>query len=331
MMLAPITIAIHTFGQDGRKQLVADVRAGLAGKPRSLPPRWFYDERGSALFEAITRLPEYYLTRTEAEILSRVAGDVVDATHPEMIVELGAGSAEKTRILIEAGLRDRLSSFVPFDVSEQMLQDSARRLATDFPSLSVYAVVGSFGEHLDRVPRHGKRLVVFLGSTVGNFDDEELTEFLASVRLLLQPGDSFLIGIDLLKDEGELLAAYNDTQGVTAQFNLNVLRVVNRELDADFDLEGFEHVALFNRERSRIEMYLRALRDQRVRIPGADLWAEFCAGELLLTEISTKFTRESIQSRLAASGLSVARWYTDPESRFAVCLCFGPETEEGRR
>jgi L-histidine N-alpha-methyltransferase len=163
MILAPITIAIHTFGQDSRDQLVTDVRAGLARTPRSLPPRWFYDERGSALFEAITRLPEYYLTRTEAGILRRVADEVVGAAHPEMIVELGAGSAEKTTILIEAGLRDRLSCFVPFDVSEEVLQQTARRLATDFPRLSIYALVGSFGEHLDRVPRHGRRLVVFLG------------------------------------------------------------------------------------------------------------------------------------------------------------------------
>ena len=201
-----------------------------------------------------------------------------------------------------------------------MLQDSARRLATDFPSLSVYAVVGSFGEHLDRVPRHGKRLVVFLGSTVGNFDDEELTEFLASVRLLLQPGDSFLIGIDLLKDEGELLAAYNDAQGVTAQFNLNVLRVVNRELDADFDLEGFEHVALFNRERSRIEIYLRSRRGQSVSIPGADLVVHFEPGELLRTEISVKFTRESIERELCDSGLRPIRWYSDDAKRFALSL-----------
>jgi L-histidine N-alpha-methyltransferase len=329
MILAPITIAIHTFGQDSRDQLVTDVRAGLARTPRSLPPRWFYDERGSALFEAITRLPEYYLTRTEAGILRRVADEVVGAAHPEMIVELGAGSAEKTTILIEAGLRDRLSCFVPFDVSEEVLQQTARRLATDFPRLSIYALVGSFGEHLDRVPRHGRRLVVFLGSTVGNFDDEELTDFLASVRRLIHPGDAFLMGLDLVKDERELLAAYNDAQGITAEFNLNVLRVVNRELDADFDIDAFEHVAIFNRELSRMEMYLRARSHQRVRIPGADLSVEFAAGELLHTEISTKFTRESIQSRLAAAGLSVARWYTDPAARFAVCLCFGPETEEG--
>jgi L-histidine N-alpha-methyltransferase len=331
MILAPITIAIHTFGQDTRDQLVADVRAGLARTPKSLPPRWFYDERGSTLFDAITRLPEYYLTRTEAGILTRVADDVIGAARPEMIVELGAGSAEKTTILIEAGLRDRLSCFVPFDVSEDVLQQTARRLATDFPRLSVYALVGSFGEHLDRVPRHGQRLVVFLGSTVGNFDDDELTDFLTSVRHLLHPGDSFLMGVDLVKEERELLAAYNDAQGVTAQFNLNVLRVVNRELDADFDVDAFEHVAIFNRERSRIEMYLRAHGEQRVRIPAADLSVEFADGELLLTEISTKFTKESIQDRLAAAGLSVARWYTDPEARFAVCLCFGQGTEEGWR
>lgn len=320
MILAPITIAIHSFGQDARRQLIADVRTGLTRSPKSMPPRWFYDEHGSHLFDAITRLPEYYLTRAEVQILEEVAADVVAAARPEMIVELGAGSSEKTTILIEAGLRDRLSCFVPFDVSEAVLLQAARRLATDFPKLSVYALVGSFHEHLDRIPRQGRRLVVFLGSTVGNFDDEELDAFLASVGGLLEPGDALLIGVDLVKDEGQLLAAYNDSQGVTADFNLNLLRVLNRELSADFDLDGFDHVAVFNRERSRIEMYLRSRRPQRVIIPGAELSVEFGRGEMLQTEISTKFSRESIERRLRQSGLAIAGWYTDAEKQFALSL-----------
>jgi L-histidine N-alpha-methyltransferase len=322
MILAPITIAIHTFGSDARQQLIDDVRSGLTRPRKSLRPRWFYDDRGSSLFDAITHLPEYYLTRTEDAILRSVADEVVAATRPETIVELGAGSAEKTRALIQAGIRDRVSCFVPFDVSETTLQLTARRLASEFRSLAIYAVVGSFGEHLDRLPRHGRQLVVFLGSTIGNFEDQEMVEFLGSVRRLLQPGDAFLLGVDLVKDESQLVAAYNDAQGVTAEFNLNVLRVLNQELGAGFRVEAFEHHAVFNRELSRMEMYLRARERQRVAIPGAGLTVDFESGELLMTEICAKFSRHSIEQRLGASGLSVARWYTDPREWFAVCLCF---------
>jgi len=318
--LAPITIAIHTFGRELRDDLVRDVRAGLGADPKSLPPRWFYDERGSELFEAITRLPEYYQTRTETAILREAAPDVIARVRPEALVELGAGSAEKTRLLIEPAIRDRLSCFVPFDISEAFLQQAARRLAADFPGLAVYAVVGDFSMHVDRVPRHGQQLVVFLGSTIGNFEDEQRAVFLRQVRDLLQPGDAFLLGVDLVKDEAELVAAYDDAAGVTAEFNLNVLRVLNRELGADFDLGAFEHVATFDRERSRIEMRLRTHGPRRVTIPGAEMVVEFAAGEALLTEISVKFTRESIQRELEAAGMDVARWYTDPRQRFALAL-----------
>jgi L-histidine Nalpha-methyltransferase len=320
MTLAPITIAIHTFGRDARAELVADVREGLRSRPRSLPPRWFYDERGSELFEEITRLPEYYQTRTEAAILASAAPEVMSAVRPESMVELGAGSAAKTRLLIEAGLRDRLTCFVPFDISEAFLQQTARRLATDFPGLSVYAVVGDFTAHVERVPRHGRQLVIFLGSTLGNLDDEPRRLFLRAVRRLLEPGDAFLLGVDLRKSERELVAAYDDERGVTAAFNLNVLHVLNRELDAGFDLDGFEHVALFNRERSRIEMHLRSRRAQSVRIPGAAMEVRFEAGELLMTEISVKFTREAIERELLESGLRPSRWFTDPAERFALSL-----------
>jgi len=318
---APITIAIHTFGREVRDDLVRDVRAGLRADPKSLPPRWFYDERGSELFEAITRLPEYYQTRTETAILREVAPEIVARVRPEALVELGAGSAEKTRLLIEPAVRDRLTCFVPFDISEAFLQQTARRLATDFPGLAVYAVVGDFSLHVDRVPRYGQQLVAFLGSTIGNFDDDQRARFLRQVHALLCPGDAFLLGVDLVKDETELVAAYDDAAGVTAEFNLNVLRVLNRELGANFDLGAFEHVASFDHERSRIEMRLRARTAQRVTIPQAAMAVDFAAGEALLTEISVKFTRDSIQRELETSGLGLARWYTDPRERFALCLC----------
>ena len=321
MTLAPITIAIHTFGRELRDDLDRDVRAGLRGSPKSLPPRWFYDEHGSELFEAITRLPEYYQTRTETAILADAAGDLIARVRPEALVELGAGSAAKTRLLIEAGLRDRLSCFVPFDISEAFLQQTARRLAADFPGLAIYAVVGDFAMHVDRVPRHGRQLVVFLGGTIGNFDDRQRREFLRRVRQLLQPGDAFLLGVDLVKDEAELVAAYDDASGVTAQFNRNVLRVLNRELGADFDVDAFEHVAVYNAERSRIEMHLRARAGQRVTIPLAEMVVEFAAGESLLTEISVKFTRDSLEREMEAGGLRLAGWHSDPRERFALCLC----------
>ena len=321
MSLAPLTIAIHTFGQDARDELIADVRTGLTATPKTVPPRWFYDDRGSELFEAITRLPEYYLTRTEASILARAADDIVSAVRPQALVELGAGSSEKTRCLIEAGRRHGLSCFLPFDISEDFLQRAARQVAAEFPGLNVYAMVGAFADHLDRVPRHGRQLIVFLGSTIGNFDDAERLAFLGGVRRLLQPGDAFLLGIDLVKPKEELVAAYDDAAGVTAAFNRNLLRVLNRELGADFDPDGFEHEVLFSHAHSRIEMHLRARRRQHVRIPSAALQVDFEAGERMRTEISVKFTREAIERDLGHGGLRIACWYADAAERFALCLC----------
>jgi len=330
MIPAPVTIAIHTFGQDAREDLIADVRAGLTATPKTLPPRWLYDERGSELFEAITQLPEYYLTRVEAEILRRVASEVIAAVAPEELVELGSGSARKTRTLIDAARGGRLGFFVPVDISETTLQQTARRIAAEFPGLSVYAMVGDFAEHLDRIPRYGRQLVVFLGSTIGNFDDAERRVFLDHVRALLQPNDAFLLGVDLVKDEAELVAAYDDAEGVTADFNRNVLRVLNRELAADFDPAAFDHVVRFDRDRSRIEMHLRSRWRQRVRLPGVGLTVEFAAGELLMTEISVKFTRASVERALHKSNLALTRWYTDAQERFALCLCM-PSVGSGSR
>jgi L-histidine N-alpha-methyltransferase len=322
MRLAPITIAIHAFGRNWLDALVADVREGLTRSPKSLPSRWFYDERGSELFEKITALPEYYQTRTEADILRAHAADIVGAVRPETIVELGAGFCTKTRHLLRAAKEaGTIETFLPMDISEAILQRTARDLVEEFDGLKVYAMVGDFVEHIDQVPRlGGRQLVVFLGSTVGNFDRSARANFLRNVRALLEPGDAFLLGVDLVKDRRELVAAYDDAQGVTAEFNLNLLRMINRELSADFNLEAFEHVALYNEAESRIEMLLRSARDQTVRIPGAGIEVGYAKGELMLTEISVKFTPESVAAEFAAAGIELTSVYTDVAERFALVL-----------
>ncbi|HEY6379751.1 MAG TPA: L-histidine N(alpha)-methyltransferase [Candidatus Dormibacteraeota bacterium] len=321
LSLAPLTVATHTIGRSAREDLIADVRAGLTGMPKQLSPHWFYDERGSALFEAITELPEYYQTRTEMSILRAHADDIAAAVHPEALVELGAGACTKSRILIEACRRaGRLTSFTPFDVSDASLHRVGRELVDEYPDLTVYCMVGVFSEHLAYIPRLGRRLVAFLGSTVGNLELTERRRFYADVRGLLAPGEAFLLGLDLVKDRAELIAAYNDGAGVTAEFNRNVLRVINRELGADFDLDAFDHVAIYDDQLDRIEMHLQARRPQTVIIPGAGISVRFDAGERLRTEISCKFTRELAEQRLAEASMGLREWYTDPRSRFALAL-----------
>ncbi len=321
MIETPVTVEVLSSGRSSRDALVEDVRRGLTKRPKELPPRWFYDERGSELFEQITRLPEYYLTRTEMEILGRRAGDIACKTLPEAIVELGSGSSTKTRILIHAARQaGTLSCFVPFDVSREIVERSARKIASEFPGLGVHAVIGEFGTDLRRIRRLGRQLVVFLGSTIGNFDDRERAAFLSAVHSLLAPADSFLLGVDLVKDPAELITAYNDAAGVTAEFNRNVLSVINQELGADFDLNAFEHVALYDSERHRIEMYLQSACNQLVSIPGARLRVSFDRGELMRTEISAKFTRPIVEDFLHDADLRLADWYTDPEQRFGLAL-----------
>lgn len=321
MNLAPITVAIHTLGRDSRQDLIDDVRRGLTQSPKILPPRWFYDERGSDLFEKITELPEYYQTRTEIGILQRHAADVVARTRAASIVELGAGSCTKSRVLIKAAKgRGTLSTFVPFDISETTLRRSASELVEDYTDLTIYCVAGAFDEHLDQIPRFGSQLIVFLGSTIGNFSADETRVFLANVRRLMQPGDFFLLGVDLVKAESTLVAAYDDAAGVTADFNLNLLTRLNRELSANFDLDAFEHVALWNAEMSRIEMHIRSLGDQTVDIPAAELVIDFALGELMHTEICTKYTRDGTERMLTEAGMEVIDWYTDPDEQFAVTL-----------
>ncbi|MFF8032042.1 L-histidine N(alpha)-methyltransferase [Streptomyces sp. NPDC016626] len=298
--------------------LRADVRAGLTGSPRTLPPKWFYDAHGSELFERITALPEYYPTRAEREILLARSGEIAAVSGARTLVELGSGSSEKTRYLLDAltGLR----SYVPVDVSESALTLAGRALAGERPGLDVHALVADFTARLALPGTPGPRLVAFLGGTIGNLLPAGRAAFLASVRALLDPGDALLLGTDLVKDEKVLVRAYDDAAGVTAAFNKNVLTVINRELGADFDPAAFDHVALWDAEHEWIEMRLRSRTAQRVRIPALELAVDFAAGEELRTEVSAKFRREGVSGELSAAGLEPARWWTDGEGRFALSL-----------
>ncbi|MFF4077798.1 L-histidine N(alpha)-methyltransferase [Streptomyces sp. NPDC087218] len=296
--------------------LRADVLHGLSRHPKTLPPKWFYDARGSELFEEITRLPEYYPTRAEREILVDRSGEIAAASGARTLIELGSGSSEKTRHLLDA--LPGLHSYVPVDVSESALRGAAGALLTERPELSVHALVADFTGGLALPGTPGPRLVAFLGGTIGNLLPEERAVFLRSVRSLLSPGDALLLGTDLVKDEEVLVAAYDDAAGVTAEFNRNVLRVVNRELGADFDPAGFDHVARWDPEREWIEMRLRAREAHSVKIPELDLLVSFEAGEELRTEVSAKFRREGVRAELAAAGLRLDRWWTDAGGRFAL-------------
>lgn len=321
MSTQTITCDVHTVDGVSIEDLIADVRAGLTKSPKELPPRWFYDDRGSELFEQITELPEYYPTRTETAILAAHANDIMARTRPESLVELGSGTSRKTRLLIEAGRRaGTLQSFVPFDVSESTVRDAAATLVRAYPGLAIHIVVGDFGAHVDLIPRFGRQLIAFLGSTIGNLTPDERIALLQSVRAILRPGDAFLLGADLVKDRNELIAAYDDVAGVTAEFNKNVLAVINRTLYANFELEAFEHVALWNEPEHRIEMHLRSTRRHTVQIPGAGLDIQFEAGELMRTELCTKFTRDILEADFRTANLDIAAWYTDPADRFAVVL-----------
>jgi L-histidine Nalpha-methyltransferase len=304
--------------------LRADARAGLTATPKSLPPKWFYDANGSALFEKITELPEYYPTRAERSILRTHAGEIAALTEARTLVELGSGSSEKTRLLLSA-LRDAgtLRCYVPVDVSEPALIMAADSLSADYPGLDVRAVVSDFEEHLG-LPAPGDapapRLVAFLGSTIGNLLPAQRAAFLSRVRAELRPGDAFLLGTDLVKDPAVLVAAYDDAAGVTAAFNKNVLAVLNAELGADFDPDAFEHVALWDPAAEWIEMRLRSLAAQTVRLPGIGLTVTFAAGEDMRTEVSAKFRREGVAAELAAAGFTLRSWQTDPAAQFALSL-----------
>ena len=315
-----VLVDVYLSGTDLATALADDVRAGLTSTPKELPPKWFYDDRGSALFDEITRLPEYYPTRAERAILESRAADIARRTHADTLVELGSGTSEKTRLLLDAlATAGTLRRFVPFDVSEQTLRDASDSVAEEY-GIDVHAVVGDFERHLDRIPAGGRRIVAFLGGTIGNLPPATRAEFLVRVAELLGPEDTLLLGPDRVKDEGRLVAAYDDAGGVTAAFNTNVLLVVNRELGADFDPEAFTHLARFDHEQEWIEMRLRATAAMDVRIRALDLTVTFAEGEEMRTEISAKFRRERVESELAAAGLTLRDFWTDPAGDFALSL-----------
>ncbi|WP_073946401.1 L-histidine N(alpha)-methyltransferase [Streptomyces kebangsaanensis] len=298
--------------------LRADVLHGLTSAPKWLPPKWFYDAYGSELFERITELPEYYPTRAEREILAARAAEIAAALPARTLVELGSGSSEKTRYLIDA--LTGLHTYVPVDVSDTALEQAGRALVAERPGLRVHALIADFTAGLTLPDAPGPRLLAFLGGTIGNLLPAERAAFLARVRALLRPGDALLLGMDLVKDEDVLVRAYDDAAGVTAAFNKNVLNVVNRELGADFEPDAFDHVALWDAGSEWIEMRLRSRTAQTVKVPALGLAVDFAAGEELRTEVSAKFRKEGVSEELSAAGMELTRWWTDGEGRFALSL-----------
>jgi L-histidine Nalpha-methyltransferase len=301
--------------------LRADVRAGLSATPKTLPPKYFYDERGSALFDEITRLPEYYPTRAETSILRARAPEIAALSGCESLVELGSGTSAKTGLLLRAMLdAGTLREFVPLDVDPAVLAEAVETLAAAYPGLRLAPFVGDFEHDLKAIPAGGRRMIAFLGSTIGNLDPAARASLLGQVSAALRPGDTFLLGTDLVKDTGRLVRAYDDAAGVTAEFNRNVLRVINRELSADFDLDEFEHVAIWDAADQWIEMRLRSARAQTVRVADLDLTVQFAAGEEMRTEISAKFRPAQVRAELDAAGLPTVRFWTDPDGDFGLTL-----------
>jgi L-histidine Nalpha-methyltransferase len=305
-----------------RAAMARDVRAGLSRRPKTLPPKYFYDAVGSALFERITRLPEYYLTRAEHALLQSWAADIMSRSAPGEIVELGAGSPAKVRrLLASANGGGPVRRYLPIDIDVEGIANAARDLERDYPDVEVYGIAGDFEHDLQHVPSaRERRLVAFLGSTLGNLEPASRKTLLGQIRRLLGAEDRVLLGVDLVKDRRTLNAAYNDGEGVTAEFNRNILRVVNRGLGADFEPEAFRHHAYFNERASRIEMHLVPDQRQRVRVRDLDLTVEIEPSETVWTESSYKFTRDVVRDMLAAAGLALESWYTDDASTFALAL-----------
>jgi len=318
-----LSLSNHLGADSAYRALSRDVIEGLQSTPKSLPPKWFYDAVGSDLFDQITRLPEYYPTRAEAEILRARAADIASASGADTLVELGSGTSEKTRMLLDV-LRDRgsLRRFAPFDVDSTVLAAAAAAIQRDYPGVEIQAVCGDFEEHLAAIPGGGRRLFAFLGSTIGNFTPGPRAEFLSNLAAQMRPGDSLLLGTDLVKDVDRLVLAYDDAAGVTAAFNRNVLAVINRQLDADFDVDDYRHVARWNAGEEWIEMWLRTDAPQRVRVGALGLTVDFAAGEEMLTEVSCKFRQDGVEAELAAVGLRRTHWWTDAAGDFGVSLAF---------
>jgi L-histidine N-alpha-methyltransferase len=318
---AGVTLSVHLTPADLRSALESDVRAGLANHPPTLPPKYFYDAVGSELYEEITRLPEYYPFRRERQILQERAGEIASLTAADTLVELGSGSSEKTRLLLDA-LRasGHLTHYVPVDVSETALRAASEAVAGEYPGLDVHGVVADFDRHLGLLPEAGHRLVAFLGGTIGNLDPDQRHSFLTDLRSGLQPGEFFLVGCDLVKDTGRLERAYDDSAGVTARFNRNVLSVLNRELDGDIDVDTFEHVACWSAENEWIEMRLQTDKPQEWHLRALGLTTSFEAGDHIRTEISSKFRQAGMEGELMKAGYTPVAWWTDPDGDFAVSL-----------
>ncbi|HEX2378034.1 MAG TPA: L-histidine N(alpha)-methyltransferase [Gaiellales bacterium] len=321
MVAEPYTIDVHLGPADLESALREDALRGLTATPKRLSPKWHYDARGSALFDEITRLPEYYLTRCERSILEAHAADIAAEARAGTLIELGSGTSTKTRLLLSAmSAAGTLERFVPFDVDEATLRAAAAAVVAEYPGVAVHAVVGDFERHLPLLPRGGTRLVAFLGSTIGNLEPAVRARFLADLAGALVAGDSLLLGVDLVKSPERILAAYDDPGGVTAAFSRNVLRVVNERLGADFDPEAFDHVARWDAEHELVDIGLRARMEQTARIARLGLDVQIAAGEEIHTEISAKFRRDRIAGELRSAGLDVTRWWTDPGEGFGVAL-----------
>ena len=319
MTSAP-TVEVLVTEADRKQAMEDDIRRGLLSRPRSIPPVWFYDETGSRLFDEITRLPEYYLTRAERAILQARSAEIVELSGADTVVEIGSGTSEKTLILLDAmASARRLRHIVLLDISEEVLREAADELSDRY-GVAVHAVVGDLRSDLTSLPRPGRQLWAFLGSTIGNFEPQARIELLSHFRKAMEPGDRLLLGTDLRKDVERLVAAYDDAQGVTARFNLNVLNVLNQELGATFDPAQFEHRAVWNPEGGWIEMRLRSKVDQRVDFPSLDLGIDLHRGEEMLTEISSKFDPAVLGRELDRAGLAVVDSWTDPGGDFQLSL-----------
>jgi L-histidine Nalpha-methyltransferase len=320
--MATLVIDAFVHADDLARALRADVRRGLTSSPKELPPKWFYDERGSELFDAITRLPEYYPTRRERSILVARTGEIAARTGADTLVELGSGTSDKTRLLLDAMYAaGQLRRFVPFDVSEPPLRAASASIARTYAGVDVHAIVGDFDQHIAMLPNSGRRMVAFLGGTIGNMGPARRATFLRELRDTMHEGEHLLLGTDLVKDRDRLVAAYDDAAGVTAAFNRNVLHVINTELAGTFVPERFAHVARWDDENEWIEMRLRSLAaDQTVSIGALGLTVEFAAGEEMRTEISAKFRRPRVEAELIAAGWSLEAWWTDQFGDFAVSL-----------
>jgi L-histidine N-alpha-methyltransferase len=315
------TIDVHLSPDEVKTQMKADALSGLQAETKSIPPVWFYDEQGSVLFDQITRLPEYYPTRTERRLLETHAATIAELSKADTLVELGAGSCDKTRVILDA-LEEAgsLCRYVPFDVSDEFLRSAATTLSNEYDALAIHLVIGDFHQHLAEIPTEGRRMVAFLGGTIGNLDPAQRDRFLFDLNCTMSSDDTLLLGTDLVKDRARLVAAYDDAAGVTAAFNRNVLHVLNEQLGGDFDPDLFAHVALWNESEAWIEMRLRATRALDVSLRDAGITVHFDEGEDLLTEISAKFTPDGVAEELSRAGFVIEGMWGAEEGEFLLTL-----------